>query len=99
MLCQRKEALCVPRITPELSRPAEREAAKHDGTALPRPRSGLGLNELLARTSPAIAKNQARLVATPTMSHAHAGACEAHGGESATACEPQTLVRCAFAEG
>ena len=24
MLCQRKEALCVPRITPELSRPAER---------------------------------------------------------------------------
>ena len=24
MLCQRKEALCVPRITPELSRTAER---------------------------------------------------------------------------
>ena len=40
--------LFIERLTPELSRPALRRRQSDNITALPRPRSGRGLNELLA---------------------------------------------------
>ena len=46
-----KKLFCFPRITPELSRPASGPGGGSIIAPAPRPRSGLGLNELLERNS------------------------------------------------